>query len=182
MNCSTLFTFFFIDFFQNYGRHITNLAPSCLQYLSFYPTFLKKGKWDFWDDTLSVHLSVCSALITFEPVGRISWNTEEKLCHWSLHLRHIFHPVALNIQNDSVRTSEVDSKLETINVRPWNFVCWQNFKGWPIFIKYFFVKNQKYEGGGWLNLKTSILLNVGCSLTVALVRQMKFGTRSREYL
>jgi len=26
-------------------------------------------------------------------------------------------------------TSEVEAKLAPINVRPWNFVCWQIFRG-----------------------------------------------------
>jgi hypothetical protein len=42
-----------------------------------------------------------------------------------------------------VQTSEVDAKLETVNVEPWNFVNWKIFKGWTTFNKTIFVKKKK---------------------------------------
>jgi hypothetical protein len=56
-----------------------------------------------------------------------------------------------------IQTSEVDAKLSPVNVGPWNFACWQIFKGWTTFNKIDFVKNQKYEHGGWLEVKNHIL-------------------------
>jgi len=42
-----------------------------------------------------------------------------------------------------VQTSEVDAKILTMKVGPWNLVCWQTLKWWRRFNNISFVKNTK---------------------------------------
>jgi hypothetical protein len=74
-----------------------------------------------------------------------------------------------------VQTSGVEAKLATVNVRPWNFVCWQMFEGWTNITGTIFVKNQKCERGGRLKVKIHVLFYGDNSWNVAL-REIKFGT------
>jgi hypothetical protein len=62
-------------------------------------------------------------------------------------------------------------KLAPVNVRPWNFICWQIFKSWTTFKKTIFMRNKKT----WkCRLVKAKMFYGDNSWTVAL-RQMKCG-------
>jgi hypothetical protein len=56
-----------------------------------------------------------------------------------------------------IQTTEVDARLAKVNVEPYNFVCWQIFRGWTTFKKTTFVRIQKYEHGGQQKFKIQIM-------------------------
>jgi hypothetical protein len=70
-------------------------------------------------------LSVCSPLITFEPIGRYLWNSVGRSCHWRWPRRRTFYSRTFNHSKMvDVQTSEMDATLAPVNVRTWNFVHW----------------------------------------------------------
>jgi hypothetical protein len=51
---------------------------------------------------LSVHLSVYSPLITFEPVSRFLWNSVGSSCHWRWPWYHTLNPISSTIKKWSM--------------------------------------------------------------------------------
>jgi hypothetical protein len=69
--------------------------------------------------------------------------------HWRLILRHNFLSLTFNHSYlAGIRSSEMDTKITSVDVGPWKCVCWEIFKERMTFKKKIFVKNKKYERGG----------------------------------
>jgi hypothetical protein len=119
------FNFFSDSFFITFLSDgiATSISKQILFYM-FLAYFPQKGKWGLWDHQ-SVCLSVPPSLITFEPIGRFLWNSVRRSCHWRWPRCRTFQPRTFNHSKMAdVQTSEVNAKLASVNVGPWNFVYW----------------------------------------------------------
>jgi hypothetical protein len=82
---------------------------------------LKKGNWGLWDHH-GVWPSICPCprLITFEPIGRSSWYSAGRSCHWRWPRHHGFTPYLqpfLTVETISVCKCQWDDAVSHVTIR-----------------------------------------------------------------
>jgi hypothetical protein len=70
----------------NSMESVCNSRRIKVEYFPILAYFHKEGKRGSWDQ-----YAVCLPVITFEPVGRFSWNVAGKPCHWKWPQRVTFN-------------------------------------------------------------------------------------------
>jgi hypothetical protein len=120
--------------------------------------------------------SVCvSPLITFYPIGRVSWNSVGRSCHWRRSRRLTFNPVPSTIPK--WRTFKLLRWMQNLHQSTWDHEILYtdtHSKDEKLLIRPFLSKTKKYEYGGRLNVRIHSLFCGDNSWTVAL-RQMNWS-------
>jgi hypothetical protein len=78
----------------NSMESVCNSRRIKVEYFPILAYFHKEGKRGSWDQH-----AVCLPVITFEPIGRFSWNVAGKSCHWKWPQRVTLNPYFQPFQN-----------------------------------------------------------------------------------